>query len=65
MKVRAGWIGRGLIIEREIVGGGKVLERYFLSTTTDQLFIVTRIEMGRMMGELIEFRRVYDPAGQP
>ena len=62
VKTKAGWIGRGLVVEREISGGGTVSERYTLSTTTDQLFVVTRLEMGGMAGEPVEFRRVYDPA---
>ena len=64
LKTKAGWIGRGLVVEREIDGGGKVIERYTLSTTTDQLFVVTRLEMGGRAREPIEFRRVYDRAGQ-
>jgi len=62
LKVKAGWLGRGLVIEWDVDGGGKVRERYSLSTTTDQLFVVTRVELERGP---VEFRRVYDPAEEP
>jgi len=61
IKTSAGWVGYGLVVEREVDGGGKVLERYVLSPDSNQLFVVTRVEMGRTGREPIEFRRVYDP----
>jgi hypothetical protein len=65
IKISAGWVGYGLVVEREVDGGGKVLERYVLSPDSNQLFVVTRVEMGRTGREPIEFRRVYDPAERP
>lgn len=35
---------------------------YVLSSDSDQLFVVTRVEMGQPGREPLEFRRVYDPA---
>lgn len=65
LSIKAGWYGRGLVVERAVDDGGTVLDRYVLSTTTDQLFVVTRVEVGRMAGEPIEFRKVYDPPEAP
>ena len=65
IKISAGWVGYGLVVERQVDGGGKVLERYVLSPDSNQLFVVTRVEMGRTGREPIEFRRVYDQAEQP
>jgi hypothetical protein len=62
IKTSAGWVGYGLVVERKVDGGGTVLERYVLSPDSDQLFVVTQVEMGQTGREPLEFRRVYDPA---
>jgi len=65
IKISAGWVGYGLVVERDVDGGGKVLERYVLSPDSNQLFVVTRVEMGQSGREPLEFRRVYDSVEQP
>ena len=61
MEIRAGWKGKYFIVEREIDGGGKITEEYMILTDTDQLYVITRLEIDRMPQPL-EFRRVYDAA---
>lgn len=63
MKVRAGWNGRYFVVERKIDGGGTITEQYFKSSVTDQLHVITRIEMGRMP-RAMQFLRVYDATSE-
>jgi hypothetical protein len=63
MEIRAGWKGKYFIVERKIDGGGKITEEYMIPTDTDQLYVITRLEIDRMPQPL-EFRRVYDAASE-
>lgn len=63
MEVRAGWEGRYFVVERKIDGGGTITEQYFKSSVTDQLHVITRIEMGRMP-QPMQFLRVYDATSE-
>jgi hypothetical protein len=63
LKIRAGWQGRYFVVERKIDGGGTITEQYYKSSVTDQLQIITRVELGRMP-QPMEFMRVYDAAGE-
>jgi hypothetical protein len=59
LQTKAEWKGRDFVVEREVANGGKVVDQYFLSPERDRLFVVTRLEIGRMQSR-IQFRRVYD-----
>jgi hypothetical protein len=63
LKIRAGWQGSHFVVERKIDGGGTITEQYFKSPVTDQLQVITRIELGRMPRPM-EFLRVYDAASE-
>jgi hypothetical protein len=63
-ETRACWNGRQLLVEREVDRGGKLTERYFRPSVTDQLYVVTQIENGRLANP-VTFRRVYDLDTEP
>jgi len=63
MTIRAGWKGRYFIVERKIDNGGTITEQYFKSSVTDQLQVITRIELGRMPRPM-QFLRVYDATSE-
>lgn len=66
IEIRARWDAGGLAVERKIGDGIKLRERFVFSSEANQLFVITRLEIrGQGRGREIEFRRVYDPAGQP
>ncbi len=56
----AQWKGEELQVERKIDGGGKVQQTFLLSDDGDQLFVITKVELGRRAP--LKFRRVYDRA---
>lgn len=59
IEIQAFWSGDELVIQRTMPSGGTLSERYSLSTDGQQLFVVLRVEGGRLQ-EPREFRRVYD-----
>lgn len=63
IEFRAQWKNTDLVVEQKFAAA-KVTMTYFLSQTTDQLFVVVKVEANRTPGA-IEFRRVYDPTGEP
>jgi hypothetical protein len=63
IEVKAYWQGRYLMISRKIDGGGTITDQYFKSSVTDQLEVITRIELGRMP-QPMQFLRVYDAASR-
>ena len=60
LELRAQWRGSRLEVEKKYESA-KVVSKYSLSTTTDQLFVIIRLELDRMR-DAVEFRRFYDPA---
>ena len=63
IEVKAYWQGRYLMVSRKVDGGGTITEQYFKSSVTDQLEVITRIELGRMPRPM-QFLRVYDAASE-
>jgi len=63
IEVKAYWQGRYLMVSRKVDGGGTITEQYFKSSVTDQLEVITRIEVGRMPRPM-QFLRVYDAASE-
>ena len=63
IEVEAYWQGRYLMVSRKVDGGGTITEQYFKSSVTDQLEVITRIELGRMPRPM-QFLRVYDAASE-
>ena len=59
VEIRARWQGRELHIERDVHLGGKILQKYFLSSDTERLHVETSLEMGRG-GQARVFHYVYD-----
>ncbi len=59
--IRARWSGCELQIEREVHLGGKILQKYSLSSDKSQLHVETQLEMGRT-GQPRVFHHVYDAA---
>lgn len=64
VEIRARWDAGGLSVERRLGDGIKLTERFVFSSEVNQLFVITRLEIRGQRRE-IEFRRVYDSAGQP
>ena len=57
--IRARWRGGELQIERDVHLGGKITQKYSLSSDGDRLLVETRLEMGRASQPRV-FRYVYD-----
>ncbi len=66
IEIRARWDAGALSVERRLGDRIKLNERFVFSSQANQLFVITRLEIrGRGRGREMEFRRVYDSAGQP
>ena len=61
VRVKARWKGEKLVIERNLEGGAKITEEFELAPDGRQLFVKMKISGGRRS---LEFRRVYDAAGE-
>jgi hypothetical protein len=61
LEIRARWRGRELQVEREVHLGGKVTQKYSVSSSGDRLLVETSLEMGRAPQPRV-FHYVYDAA---
>jgi hypothetical protein len=61
LEIKARWRGRELQIERKVYLGGKVIQKYSLSSSGDRLLVETQLETGRT-GQPRVFHYVYDAA---
>ena len=63
VEIKGHWQGNDFVVERKVSGGGKVTEDYLRSQNGKQLYVIVKFEGGRRRS--LEFRRVYDGAGDP
>jgi hypothetical protein len=61
LEIKTRWRGRELQIERQVRQGGKVTQKYSLSSSGDRLLVETQLEMGRAAQPRV-FHYVYDAA---
>lgn len=60
-RVKAKWNGNDFVTEREVGGVAKITDRYFHAVETDQLFVITQLDIGPPgRRRRIDFRRVFD-----
>ncbi len=62
VEIRARWHERQLQIERKVQNGGKILEKYTLSQSTNRLHVEKSVDMEMGRGQTLTFHYVYDPA---
>ena len=60
VEIKGHWQGNDFVVERKVLGGGKVTEDYLRSQDGKHLYVIVKFEGGR--GRSLEFRRVYDGA---
>ena len=63
--IRARWKERELQIERQVQNGGRILERYTLSQSTNRLHVEKSVEMEMGRGQTLTFHYVYDRVEDP